>query len=298
MRIVTYNIRYATSQPFRGELPWVDRSTPLLAQIRFLTRYPSDTFLCLQEALHNQLIDIKSGLNDSNITGVKDEWAFIGVGRDDGKTKGEYSPIFYRTAVWDLLEFRTVWLSETPDKPSKGWDAASTRILTVGLFKHKASGLVILGMTTHLDDQGSVSRRQAAKLILDVIASYTEPDTYKGHRIAGYFLAGDFNSVNTQEAYTVFASKESPLLDAHDLLPGELRHGNEITWTGFGYEDEPKKRIDYAFLGPKKGSSNAEETQGSSFPWRVLDYACVPARFDDEVYLSDHRPVIVDAELK
>ncbi|KAI5302705.1 hypothetical protein KEM56_000440 [Ascosphaera pollenicola] len=259
------------------------------SSVRFLTRYPADTLLCLQEVLHNQLIDIKNGLNDVSTAREEDEWAYIGVGRDDGETKGEYSPIFYRKAVWDLLEWKTVWLSETPEKPSKGWDAASTRILTVGLFKNKSSGAVILAMTTHLDDQGSVSRREGAKLILDVISSYRTSATY-ADQLAGFFLAGDFNSQATQEAYTVVTSEQSPLLDAHGLLPKELRHGDELTWTGFGYEGEPQTRIDYAFLGPKGG-------QDAAFPWKVLDYACVPARFDDGVYLSDHRPVIVDAEL-
>lgn len=160
------------------------------------------------------------------------------------------------------------------------------------MFKHKSTGTVILAMTTHLDDQGSVARREGAKLILDVIHQYRSSEQYKD-KIAGFFLAGDFNSQTTQEAYTVVTSEESPLVDAHDLLPGEMRHGDELTWTGFGYEDEPQTRIDYAFLGPK------EERQGDGkFPWEVLDYACVPARFDDGVYLSDHRPVIVDAELK
>jgi hypothetical protein len=54
------------------------------------------------------------GLNKTN-----DEWAYIGVGRDDGKEKGEYSPIIYRSRVWRVESWRTVWLSETPDRPGK-----------------------------------------------------------------------------------------------------------------------------------------------------------------------------------
>ncbi|KAI5307437.1 hypothetical protein KEM55_008279, partial [Ascosphaera atra] len=172
MRIITHNIRYATGSPFKGELPWPSRFPPLLSELRFLTRYPADdTFLCLQEVLHNQLLDILGGLNKSvangkSVKGDAQEWAYIGVGRDDGATKGEYSPLFYRPAAWELLRWEPVWLSETPDKPSKGWDAASIRILTVGVFRSKKTGEIVLGMSTHLDDQGRVAREGAAQVIL------------------------------------------------------------------------------------------------------------------------------------
>ncbi|KAI5294374.1 hypothetical protein KEM52_004155 [Ascosphaera acerosa] len=306
MRIVTWNIRYATTSPFQGEVPWSERSAGLLAQARFLTRYPADTFLVAQEVLHNQLTDIMAGLNEASEADTStsatatatasaqsdDEWAYIGVGRDDGKQAGEYAPIFYRPASWELLEWKTVWLSETPDKPSRGWDGASTRILTFGLFRSRKSnpdvtpGKVVLAMTTHLDDQGSTARREGAKLILKTIADYRASGKY-GSEIAAFFLAGDFNSRDDQEAYQVFSSDDSSLVDAHNLLPAQRRHGDEITWTGFGHENEDSKRIDFAFLGPKAG-----------LPWKILDYACLPCKFDNGVYLSDHRPVVVDAELQ
>lgn len=133
LRILTHNIRYATKSPFKGELRWDDRKQSLLNELRFNTRH-QDAFICLQEVLHNQLVDVLSGLNQqsppsSNPTPTGQQWTYIGVGRDDGHEAGEYSAILYKPSVWQLKHWDSVWLSETPDKPSKGWDAASIRIL-------------------------------------------------------------------------------------------------------------------------------------------------------------------------
>ena len=133
LRILTHNIRYATKSPFKGELPWDDRKQPLLNELRFNTRN-QDTFICLQEVLHNQLVDVLSGLNQESSSSSRSmptnqQWDYIGVGRDDGHEAGEYSAIFYKPSIWQLKHWKSVWLSETPDKPSKSWDAASIRIL-------------------------------------------------------------------------------------------------------------------------------------------------------------------------
>lgn len=93
--------------------------------------------IALQEVLHGQLLDLHSMLNEHS---PDEKWKYIGVGRDDGKTKGEYSPIFYNSEIHELISWRYFWLSETPDKPGKGWDASSVRICTVGRFGFKISG--------------------------------------------------------------------------------------------------------------------------------------------------------------
>ena len=91
--------------------------------------------------LHNQLADILTGLNGTRSATApspsQDEWTYIGVGRDDGYQKGEYSPILYRPSVWAVKAWKTVWLSPTPDQPGLGWDATSVRIVTVGTFMHR-----------------------------------------------------------------------------------------------------------------------------------------------------------------
>ncbi|RJE21755.1 hypothetical protein PHISCL_05903 [Aspergillus sclerotialis] len=283
LRILTHNIRYATSSPFKGERPWEDRRQLLLNELLYNTRN-QDSFICLQEVLHNQLIDILSGLNNNEgKPNSQDQWEYIGVGRDDGREAGEYSPIFYRPATWKLQHWETVWLSETPDVPSKSWDASSIRIVTIGAFTHHVSHQTILAMNTHLDDQGSRSRFEAAHIILNKIHEYRSGKF--GDVISGVFLAGDFNSEETQEAYSVLMGPESELVDSGKMVSVAEHYGNQITWTGFGYEDEPASRIDYILLGPKGRS------------WKVEGYAVLANKFDDGVYCSDHRAVVADVAL-
>jgi Metal-dependent hydrolase len=299
IRILTHNIRYATSSPFKGEKPWADRKQLLLNELLFNTRHNQESFICLQEVLHVQLADILSGLNkasDAN-TATGPEWAYIGVGREDGKEAGEYSPIIYHPAVWKLLRWETVWLSETPTKPSKGWDAASIRIVTIGVFKHYTSQKTILALNTHLDDQGSKSRSEAARIILDRINKYYAGQY--GDVFSGVFLSGDFNSKETQEAYTALTADTSPLVDSQKLIDPAERYGNENTFTGFGYEGVPQKRIDYILLGPTNKTADGNENTGKdiALPWTPKGYAVLPNRFDDGVYNSDHRAVIADVAL-
>ncbi|GAD91805.1 endonuclease/exonuclease/phosphatase family protein [Paecilomyces variotii No. 5] len=292
VRVLTHNIRYATSSPFKGEKPWAQRKQLLLNELLYSTRYNQESFICLQEVLHVQLVDILSGLNKESGSNSP-EWAYIGVGRDDGKDAGEYCPIIYRPAVWKLLHWETVWLSETPTVPSKGWDAASIRIVTIGVFKHHASQKTILALNTHLDDQGSKSRAEAARIILNKIDEYyTSP---YGDTLSGVFLSGDFNSEESQEAYTALTADTSPLVDSQGLIEPAERCGNEHTFTGFGYEGIPPTRIDYVLLGPTNKTENAQ--QATFLPWTPKGYAVLPNRFDDGVYNSDHRAVVVDATL-
>lgn len=287
IRIITHNIRYATKHPFEGEEPWHLRKQRLVNELRFHTRYNLGAFICLQEALHQQLVDVMSGLNHL----VTDEykWAYIGQGRDDGRTAGEYSPILYRPAIWDLRGAETIWLSETPDRPSKGWDAGLPRILTTGHFydRKSCSGFVV--MNTHLDDQGSKARLESAKLIISRIKSLSSfPRIAPGSESHSWpvALSGDFNSEPSEDAYQLLNGPESPVQDLRDLVAPEEWYGQCLTYTGFGHGEEPEKRIDFLFVGPKA-------YQGLN----VESYAVLENRFEDGVYISDHRAVVGDIAL-
>ncbi|MCJ1402429.1 hypothetical protein MMC11_005649 [Xylographa trunciseda] len=284
VRVLTHNIRYATQSPFKGEELWPIRKPRLVNELSFHTLNSPEAFICLQEVLHEQLLDISSLLSENN-----GEWNYIGVGRDDGKQAGEYSPIFYRPAIWKLLDFKTVWLSETPRKPSKSWDAASTRILTVGKFQHQQTKMELIAMNTHLDDQGSKSRLEAAKIIA---AEVHEMSHQVGRADLATFLAGDFNSETNMEAYRYLAD-HSPMFDVHDLVPSPLRYGHTNTFTGFGHEVLPLKRIDFVFIK----LIHESHRQNLENPWSVKSYGVLENRFDDGVFNSDHRAVVTDLEL-
>ncbi|KAL5361139.1 Endonuclease/exonuclease/phosphatase [Aspergillus floccosus] len=282
IRILTHNIRYATTAPFKGERPWAERQQLLINELLFNTRN-QNAFICLQEVLHNQLVDVLSGLNSSPTV----SWDYIGVGRDDGYQAGEYSPIIYQPQHWEINHWETVWLSETPEVPSKSWDAASIRIVTIGVFTHRASRQAVLAMNTHLDDQGARSRLEAARIILRKISQYSAGD-YGDDFIDGVFLAGDFNSQDFEEAYVELTAPGSPLADAAMLVPAPEHYGNQLTWTGFGYEGQDPTRIDYVLLGNGTAGRQA---------WTADGYAVLANRFDDGVFNSDHRAVVVDGRL-
>lgn len=277
IRILSHNIRYATSHPFQGEDYWEVRRTRMISELNFNTAHCPESFICLQEVLHGQLQDIVSGLNASGT-----QWRYIGVGRDDGKEAGEYSPIIYQSAVWELKHWKTVWLSETPDRPSRGWDAACIRILTVGLFQHRESKKRVIAMSTHLDHAGPRSRLEAAKIILHQVDSFKNTSS-------GIFLAGDFNSPPNTEAYLLMTSDDSPMYDLRSSVPEPQRYGHNLTFSGF--QGKPDHRIDFLFLN--YNVPRCFEGTG----WTVKNYAVLENKFEDGVYNSDHRAVVGDVEL-
>lgn len=278
IRIITHNIRYATQSPFKGEEPWSVRHPLLCSALTFNSNTP-ETFICLQEVLHSQLEDILSSLNESTATQTYASWSYIGVGRDDGKMAGEYSPIFYRPSVWHLKRWETRWLSETPTVPSKGFDASSIRIVTIGHFDHVRTGQNVLVMSTHLDDQGRQSRRESAKMILEGVRFFSSH-----HQLSAVLLGGDFNSPPDDETYQIMTSSDSIMEDIGAQVPKTKHYGNEMTFTSFGHVDNIPSRIDFIFC-----------RKGDQITYRT--YAVLANRFDDGVYHSDHRACVADVVL-
>ncbi|KAL2025173.1 hypothetical protein VTK56DRAFT_175 [Thermocarpiscus australiensis] len=275
IRIATLNVRYATGNPGPGEEPWSIRCPKLCAQLKFIATGHDSAFVFLQEVLHTQLTEIQSRLGPS--------WSHIGQGREDGKQAGEYSPIFFRADRWECERSRTYWLSQTPDVPSIGWDAALERIVTVGSFRHRETGTVVVLMNTHFDHRGQVAREQSARLLLKLAS------TWSGQCFtdvcAPLFLGGDFNSTPAGRAYQILTSPGSGMRDISELVPEDAKYGNrDITYTSFGEPAEEPRRIDFLFV------QNPQSL-------RFLTYSILSSRFDDKVYLSDHRPVVADVEV-
>ncbi|KAF9542571.1 hypothetical protein EC957_001864 [Mortierella hygrophila] len=257
IRLYTHNIRYATSYPFKNELPWSHRAPLVIASIRLHTRHNPQSLICLQEVLHSQLLDILEGLGP--------EWAHVGVGRDDGQKAGEYSPILFRYSIWAIEKVKSIWLSETPEVPSKGWDGSNKRILTSVLLRHWETGVVVLGLNTHLDDQGVVARLESGKIILKHIAEQQQhtPD---------------------EEAYKHLTTASSSLRDLRNTVGKSERYGHDNTFTGFESRPVDQKRIDFLFLSKGGG-------------WKLDGYGVLETRFEDGVFSSDHRPVVGDVSL-
>jgi hypothetical protein len=319
IRILTHNIRFATDNPDRTEQLWPDRFPHLSSHFKYHTRAhfaPRATVVCMQEVLHSQLLDLHEQTFNTATADAENDWTYVGVGRNDGKTQGEYSPIFFRQSAWKCLDSATIWLNETGEVGKKGWDADSIRILTYAVLEsvHLPSSSsrgnklnLLLAMNTHLDNDGAISRRESAKLIL------TLASRLRAHHHPKFtFLCGDLNSHPSGDAYKILNAKGSGFIDARRLLeprdggrPNEdgkiYAQGNDLTFTGFPTDPgaQGAERIDFIHLGVDAESGSETERgigRESHHPLKdiVQCYGVLPNRFDDRVWLSDHRGVVVD----
>ncbi|KAG5913117.1 hypothetical protein E4U42_001445 [Claviceps africana] len=191
-------------------------------------------------------------------------------GRGLHETDGEFSPIFYRRDIWSCERSETKWLSATPDRPSRGWDAALDRIVTMGLFSHHATGARVVG---------GLARRRSAELLVRLAAAWGGRDAP-----SAVLLAGDLNSQPDEEPYKIMTAPGSGLADVSELLPDEFTSGNRLTYTGFGGQESPR-RIDFLFVG-------------QSLPVAVTNFRILANCFDDGTYLSDHRVVVSDLHVR
>lgn len=241
MRVMTFNIRY--NNPGDSLDAWPNRVAKAISQIRFHQVH----LLGVQEALYGQITDLDSGLT---------QYRHIGVGRDDGAQKGEFSAIYYDTNRLAVLESGTFWLSETTSVPgSKGWDAALPRIVTWGLFADKSNGKSFYAFNTHFDHIGKIARRESARLLLQRVHSMS------GKKPA--IVTGDFNSTPADEPIRILMDKSNPdhLINTADIS-AEPHYGPKGTFNAFGKSDPTDSPIDYIFItGGFKVSQHATLTQ-------------------------------------
>jgi endonuclease/exonuclease/phosphatase family metal-dependent hydrolase len=213
--------------------------------------------LGVQEALNGQMQDLKQLLP---------QYKYVGVGRNDGHTKGEYSAIFYDTARLKVLDSATFWLSLTPDVPgSKSWDAAITRIVTWAKFRDKKTKKVFYAFNTHFDHLGKIARLESARLLMKKI------DTIAGsHAVV---VTGDFNAGPGEEPIKAMLDPASPLhlIDAKSLSESG-HYGPEGSFNGFGPRERDDLPIDYIFLKGK---------------WKVLKHATIAQSWQGR-FASDH----------
>lgn len=271
LRLMSFNIRYAASDRESGERPWDERSPMVINLLKNAGSNSSlPTVIGLQEVLDNQLLDVLSGIGSN--------WDHIGFGRDDGERKGEYAPILWPTDTLKLIDSQMRWLSETPDKPSKGWDAGSIRVVTVGVFEHISTGRRFIAANTHLDNAGSEARTNSIGVILDTIQAMQAK-----HGPIGVSLTGDFNSGEGNDAYAALQNS-GYMTELRGMVPAAQRSGPDGTYTTFD-TTKPSGRIDFIWVGPK-----AENR------WTGDKYA-VLSNSEGNVLMSDHRAVQGDLRL-
>ena len=256
LKVMTYNIRLSLESD--KENSWNNRKQETMA----LMSYYHPDYFGVQEAIPQQMIDIKTNLKD---------YDFVGVGRDDGKNQGEYSAIFYDKSKLDVLKSGTFWLSETPEKPSKGWDAAYNRVCTYAFFKIKKTGKQFLAMNLHFDHVGDVARVNSAKLILEKIKKLNPKNV-------PLTLTGDFNLTDDSEPIKIISKS----LDNVFYHSKKTHYGPKGTFTGFDINTIPQDRIDYIFV---KG-------------FEVLSNRTINDRRENLLYPSDHFPILAEINFK
>jgi endonuclease/exonuclease/phosphatase family metal-dependent hydrolase len=254
LKVMTYNIRLDT--PFDSVNQWPNRIDNVTALIR---KYNPD-IIGVQEALHHQLQDLVRVLPD---------YTYVGAGRDDGKEMGEYSAILFRNSRFGLLKDSTIWLSETGEPGSKGWDAAFSRVATWARIYDRVIKEEFIIINTHFDNVGKLARVASGSLL----AGYF--DEMFREKSQPLILTGDLNFERTDEAYAA-------VLEIADGLT-DTKPANDLTGTFCGFEVGKMecKAIDYIF--------HTKE-------WILKNYQVISDN-DGTYYPSDHLPVMVEFEL-
>lgn len=266
LRWGTFNIRLQTPVDDKEGWGWNVRRDRVANYIR----EKHLDIVGMQEVLHAQLEDLLERLP---------EYDYVGVGRTDGKTKGEYSPVFFLREKFEVLEKGNFWLSETPDVPgSVGWDAALERIASYAKLRDKQTGKVFMAVNTHFDHVGVTARRESAKLIMRKIQDIV------GDKPA--VVTGDFNVTEDDEAYQTMTSSQvvngkTSSCKFNDAYHMTAHHtGTTYTWHNYCRIPPLKcEKIDFIFITPSIRVTHS--------------HIEVP---NPEAMLSDHNPHWADLE--
>lgn len=261
LNVMSYNIRYDNPEDSLNN--WQYRKE-VAAKI---IKEKDIDIVGAQEVLHNQLIDLKERLPEYNA---------IGVGREDGIEKGEYSALFYKKNCFNEVSSGYFWLSETPEVAgSKGWDGACERIATWAILKDKKTDKEVFAINTHLDHVGKIARQEGVTLLLTKAAELS-----KGLPI---IMTGDFNAIPESDVikHVTDTSLKEHLINSKTIA--KEFSGTEWTFHDFGrIPVENRDYIDYIFVSPTIETDKFE---------------VLPEKLDD-VFLSDHVPVIAKIKVK
>ena len=258
LKLMSYNIRCGLCEAEGTPQYWPERKLLLAHLIQ--TQQPD--LIGLQEAELFQVHDLVAMLP---------QYQWFGEGRDDGKTKGESTAVLYRKDKLQLLSAKTLWLSETPEQVSKGWDANLNRTFTKTQFKALKSGQSFYFLNTHFDHMGQQAQLQSALLLKAEVEQLPKQSKV--------LLTGDFNVEPSSEPYKALSKS----LNNSALVAKDKLSKNAGTFNGFGREpNSPSQTIDFIFV-----SKNLQ----------VTSYQVDNRRYNG-LYPSDHEAVVAVIALK
>lgn len=259
LRVMSFNIRYGTADD--GANAWPKRRELVFE----LLRDEAPQIVGLQEAERFQLDELAKALPD---------YGEVGVGRDDGREAGEYSPILYDRRRVEVLDQGTYWFAEEPQTPGAiAWGANLPRICSWILARDKSTGREFYVYNMHWDHESQDSRQRSADLVLRRIAERAKAD-------APVVVTGDFNADEANPAFVrLVSSKQHGLTDTFRRI-----HPDEAavqTFHGFRGGRDQGGKIDAILVSPE---------------WQVQDAKIIHSHHGD-VYPSDHYPVTATLEL-
>lgn len=244
--IMSFNLRY--DEPADGVNQWDNRKEAVLSMISEV----QPTVMGIQEGLHNQVRYL-----DDNLSGYQ----YVGVGRDDGYSSGEYAAIFYSTNYFELLDTDNFWLSENTESPSLGWDANNIRICTWAKLRDIVEDKVIYVFNTHFDHKGKTAQKESSELIVQKIQEIVEAD-------ASVFITGDFNML-------IGNNRLDPITRVYSSANRSAQRSDDNKSFNAWGKGILSRNIDFIFF---------ENAQALAYKTLVKDYG-VP-------YISDHYPII------
>ncbi len=251
--VMSFNIRY--NNPGDGENNWTNRRERVVQKMNL----DFADIMGLQEVLADQLEYLDSTLVD---------YHWVGVGRDDGKSAGEFAPIFYKKDVFTLKDNGNTWLSPTPATPSIGWDAACIRIATWAVLERRDNGEQLILINTHFDHVGKTAQEQSSKVVVALADSLKNV-----YQDMPQVLLGDFNTVERDPVL-------SPITGAFRHARGYCVDAPTPTFIGFPTDATKEGKnpaelaIDHIFIRGVKASDYVVDIQNYGLG-----------------FLSDHRSV-------
>lgn len=261
IKIMSFNVRTSAMDK---DTPnhWDNRKEACIA----LIKDQKPTIIGFQEAVYSaQWVWIKDQLKSEGYDGY-------GVNRQTGKESGsgECPGILYDKSVIKKIEVGTFWLSETPDTPSKGWDARYYRTATWGLFEHLPTGKQFFYINTHLDHESVTAQVEGMKLIANKFKEYQK-------EVDALFLTGDLNIEASDKA-----------IDAiKDFMRNARTYANRTDSFGTtnSFESETKKaKIDHIYYSKEMKNP--------------VEYYTIRDVYNGVKFVSDHYPIYTIIRLK
>jgi endonuclease/exonuclease/phosphatase family metal-dependent hydrolase len=256
LRVMSYNIRLDLESD--GINRWSNRRDQFIGQIRLM----QPAILGLQEVVPGQKANLEKALPG---------YYFLGVARDDGRAKGEFSNLAIRRDIFRVRSSGTFWLSPTPGVPSKGWDAAYPRIATWAKLVRRSDGRRFLALNTHFDHIGETARLQSARQI----AAWLSAQRQAGESV---IVTGDLNTEPGTPPIRELTNSALGLRDAHEASQTP-RIGPDGTFNAFVMVPNESRRIDYVLASPAL---------------TVEHYAVLAWQGEGGRPASDHFPVVAD----